>query len=196
MKRKLVLISIACFGFILLIMGVMHHAKPPIPKPRGFYRIDFPQKVYRPVEVNCPFGFELPVYVTMEESPLRPESCWWNVHFPTCGGTLYLTYLPVDHNLDRYVSDLQKAVFQKNAIQADGVSMTVYRDTSRRVSGVLYDVAGDVATAVQFYATDSAQHFLRGALYFSTTPQRDSLQPIIQFCRTDVIHLMETLYWK
>jgi gliding motility-associated lipoprotein GldD len=65
-----------------------------------------------------------------------------------------------------------------------------------RVYGTLYDLKGNTATAVQFFVTDSTKHFLRGSLYFAAEPDADSLEPVIEFFRGDIEHLIETLQWK
>ena len=74
--------------------------------------------------------------------------------------------------------------------------MLYYEDKEKSVYGVLYEIKGNAASSVQFYATDSTKHFLRGALYFNTVPNKDSLAPAIQFVEEDIIHLIETLSWK
>jgi hypothetical protein len=53
-----------------------------------------------------------------------------------------------------------------------------------------------VASSVQFYATDSLRHFLRGSLYFFTTPNVDSLAPSIAFLTRDIEYLMQTIEWE
>ena len=66
----------------------------------------------------------------------------------------------------------------------------------KKVFGILYDLKGNTASAVQFYVTDSLNHYLRGSLYFAAEPDADSLKPVIDFFREDIIHLIETLKWK
>jgi gliding motility-associated lipoprotein GldD len=61
---------------------------------------------------------------------------------------------------------------------------------------MLFDIKGDAASPLQFLATDSARHFLRGSLYFYARPNRDSLAPVIDYIKTDVVHLIETLEWR
>ncbi len=60
------------------------------------------------------------------------------------------------------------------------------------VHGVFFKVGGNVATANQFFLTDSTQHFLRGALYFDATPNEDSLGIVNSFLIEDVRHLINT----
>nr|MCU0395129.1 hypothetical protein [Chitinophagaceae bacterium] len=68
--------------------------------------------------------------------------------------------------------------------------------TPNGVHGVFFRVAGNAATANQFFLTDSSRHFLRGALYFDVTPNEDSLQPVNQFLLEDMRHLVNTFRWK
>ena len=69
-------------------------------------------------------------------------------------------------------------------------------NSKEKVYGILYDLRGNTATAGQFYVTDSTRHYLRGSLYFESEPNADSLAPVIDFFREDVVHLIETLKWK
>ncbi|NOZ45910.1 MAG: gliding motility lipoprotein GldD, partial [Chlorobi bacterium] len=64
------------------------------------------------------------------------------------------------------------------------------------VYGILYDIKGNAASSINFFVTDSTQHFLRGALYFNSKPNKDSLAPVVDFIRKDIVHLMETFKWK
>ena len=61
---------------------------------------------------------------------------------------------------------------------------------------MVYDLKGDVASAVQFFITDSTDSFPQRILYFNVRPNRDSLNPVIDFLREDIMHLIETTRWK
>ncbi|HMR57748.1 MAG TPA: hypothetical protein PKC10_10525 [Cyclobacteriaceae bacterium] len=61
---------------------------------------------------------------------------------------------------------------------------------------VFFSIGGNAATGKQFYATDSIKHFLRGALYFNSTPNEDSLNIVYNFLEKDMLHLVNTLKWK
>jgi gliding motility-associated lipoprotein GldD len=64
------------------------------------------------------------------------------------------------------------------------------------ISGMYFKVQGNAATARQFFLTDSSNHFLRGALYFDTAPNADSLAPVNDFLQQDMLHLIRTFRWK
>ncbi len=85
----------------------------------------------------------------------------------------------------------------KNHItKADAINEQMIIDPERKVYGILYDLKGSTATAVQFFVTDSTKHFFRGSLYFFAEPNPDSLAPVNEFFREDIIHIIETLKWK
>jgi gliding motility-associated lipoprotein GldD len=68
--------------------------------------------------------------------------------------------------------------------------------TANGINGVYFTVGGNAATANQFFMTDSSKHFLRGALYFDSAPNSDSLAPVIGFLKEDLKHMIGTLKWK
>jgi gliding motility-associated lipoprotein GldD len=68
--------------------------------------------------------------------------------------------------------------------------------TSTGKTAILAKLSGEVPSQYQFFSTDSTTHFLRGALYFNTATQNDSLAPVISYMRDDIIHLLNTLEWK
>ncbi len=165
------------------------------PKEPGYFRIDFPVKEYVQLDSTFPYKFEMPVYAEIKQDEYHTGSYNSNIVFPRLKGTVHLSYFEVKENIDALLEDNRKMVY-KHTIKADAINEQYYEDANKSVYGVLYEIKGNAASSVQFYATDSVKHFLRGALYFNTVPNKDSLAPAIQFVEEDVIHLMETLSWK
>lgn len=166
------------------------------PKPRGYLRIEFPEKKYKKIETNCPFDFEIPAYSQMKlNAGKKAEPCWYNVVFPGLKATLHLSYKPVSNNLATYLDDAHE-IANKHQIKATGLDeIAVIRD-SARVYGLVFDIAGNTASSVQFYLTDSTKHFLRGSLYFNAVPNADSLKIVVDFLKKDILHLINTAKWK
>jgi gliding motility-associated lipoprotein GldD len=166
------------------------------PKPRAFFRIDFPEKTYRSFSDDCPYTFEYPAYGNIVEYTGKDaEPCWNNIEFPQYKGTIYLTYKPVNNNLAVYIEDIRILAY-KHIIKADDIIDRPFYYPERRVYGMIYDIRGNTASSVSFFATDSIHNFLSGALYFSVPPNIDSLAPVIGFFKEDIMHLIETLKWK
>jgi len=165
------------------------------PKPRGYFRIDLPHKAYKTYQGTCPFTFEYPEYSSVEIDDERDaKPCWLNIRFQTFNATIHLSYNEVKNNLSKFTED-SRTLTNKHIIKASGIDESVIT-TPHNVYGVKFDIEGNTASSVQFYATDSLHHFLRGALYFNVAPQVDSLYPVIRFVEADIDHLVETLQWK
>ena len=80
---------------------------------------------------------------------------------------------------------------------SNGIDDLLILDRSKDVYGIQYLVSGkDAASPYQFFLTDSSQHFLRGALYFSHAPNNDSIQPVIDYIFDDMQHLISSFEWK
>lgn len=183
--------------FIPFMLTVMQSCERSYtPKPAGYMRIDFPEKSYRLYSEEEFYQFEIPTYAIVEEDKNRnAEPGWINIVFPRLNGKIHLSYKPVTDNLKAYITDSRTLVY-KHAVKAQGIEESPFINRDQRRFGMVYDLKGDVASAVQFFVTDSTHHFLRGSLYFNCRPNRDSLNPVIDFLREDIIHMIETTEWK
>ena len=167
-----------------------------IPKPRGYFRITFPEKEYTRYESDCPYTFEYPVYakVVQDKEP-NAEPCWINIDFPTMKGKIHVSYKSIKNNFDVIEEDSRNLAY-KHTIKADAINEKLYMKPEKKIYGIYYEIKGNAASSIQFFVTDSTEHFLRGSLYFNVTPNKDSLAPVIDFISVDIQHLMETFEWK
>jgi gliding motility-associated lipoprotein GldD len=171
------------------------------PKRRGYFKITFPDHQYQLFEKKeYPYSFEYPVYAQViqdtsffDEKP--PNPFWINIDFPRFNARIYMSYYDI-HNtsFDKLRDDAFKLTY-KHTYKANSIDYSVI-STPNGVSGIFFDVGGNAATAKQFFVTDSVTHFLRGALYFDSTPNEDSLGIVNTFLQEDMKHLINTLQWK
>ena len=168
-----------------------------LPKPRGYFRIDLPEKAYTKVDTIERYSFECPVYALVTPDPYSPdEKNWVNIEMPSFKGSIHLTHKPVDGNLGEYLEDVHTMV-TKHLQKANGMRDSLIVNDEHNVYGMFIEMDGKgVATPMQFYLTDSTKNFVRGALYFNFKPDNDSMQPVINFIRQDIDHLIETFEWK
>jgi gliding motility-associated lipoprotein GldD len=189
------------------------------PREKGYFRIDFPERKYRLFdEPGYPYTFEYPVYgVITRDSTLfddNPDNPYWiNLDFPEFRGRVYLSYKTIggssvykiktdqgykDSTVRNTFEGLREEAYRmtyKHTLKASGiVDSPLYNPQG--VPGIYFKVEGNAATARQFYLTDSSSHFLRGALYFDTAPNSDSLAIVNDFLQEDMLHLIQTLRWK
>lgn len=169
------------------------------PKPRGYFRIALPEKKYVLLDSIYPYMFEYPANAIITNDPLSPsEKNWINIELPAFHGRIHISYKPLlsSGNLVTFTEDTRTLAL-KHMSKASGIRQIAIRDPKRKVYGLVYEINGlGTASPYQFYLTDSTRHFLRGSLYFDAVPNNDSLAPVIEFVKTDIQHLFETINWK
>jgi len=184
------------YCFLLVSLFIISCSETYTPKPRGYFRIEFPEKSYTRYINDGPCTFEIPKYSSIQkDSSGSKEKGWNNLVFPPIKGTLYLTYKKLNNDLGTYIEDSRTLAY-KHTIKADAISEQVFVDKNKRIFGILYEIKGNAASPYQFFATDSIEHFIRGSLYFNVIPNKDSLSPVFDFIKPDIVHLIETIEWK
>jgi gliding motility-associated lipoprotein GldD len=169
-------------------------------KPKGYYRIDFPSHVYQRFDQpGYPYSFDYPVYaqIARDSSFFKDMDTpfWVNIEFPSLQGKIYLSYKTIgEATLEKLVNDAFVMTY-KHTSKASSIRDSLFR-TPNGNSGIWFDVGGNAATGKQFFITDSTRHFLRGALYFDTTPNADSLNIVYDFLQVDMFRLINSLRWK
>ena len=202
MKHKQVRWGFLLSGMVAIIFALSSSCNSDYTtKQRGYFQIHFPPKNYRLFDKpGYPYSFEYPVYAdVLKDSTFfgeATENPWWiNIDFPQFNSRIYVSYKEIGKNkYDKLVSDAF-IMTSKHSSKAYSIDDSLI-STPNGVHGVFFNVGGEVATANQFFLTDSTKHFLRGALYFDATPNEDSLKVVNKFMIEDVKHLINTFKWK
>ena len=191
------IVSSFLLAMTLLFMASCGEEERPLPKPKGYLRIDLPEKEYVKVDTIGRYAFEMPSYAELTYDPFSPqEKNWVNVEMPCFKASIHLTHKDVKGNLGEYLEDVHTMI-TKHLQKANGMRDSLIVNDEHKVYGLFIEMDGKgVATPMQFYLTDSTRNFVRGALYFNFQPDNDSMQPVINFIRKDIDHLIETFEWK
>lgn len=212
-------IAVLLLGFLIVIIASSCNSTYT-PRPRGFFKIDFPEHNYQVFDKpGYPYKFEYPTYANVvqdstffEEQPENPY--WLNIEFPQFQGKIYISYIEIGGKSRFKVRDAKGnyvdsvgvntfdnlikssyALTYKHSYKASSIGDSVFT-TPNKVDGIYFKIGGNAATANQFLVTDSVKHFLRGALYFDATPNADSLSIVNHFLQQDMKHLINSLTWK
>lgn len=191
MKRLVLFILVCC------LFQACEEREIKVPKQRGYFRIDLPEHSYTQFnESDFPYSFATPKYSNVvKDTDKDAEPYWVNVEYPTMNATVHISYRKLSNNLDAAVEDAHLLAF-KHEVRADAINAQEFHYDEKNVHGLLFDIKGDAASVMQFCITDSTKNFVRGALYFNVTPNKDSLAPVIQFVRDDIIELISSFEWK
>lgn len=182
--------------FISLLFSLIGCGTDSIPKPRGYFRLEFPEKQYQELDTIFPYKFSYPVYGEIVDDKMAgAEKYWINVDFPDYKARIHISYKQINGNLDELIEDVRWLAY-KHTIKADAINERIFSNPEKKVYGTLYDIRGNAASSYQFYVTDSLKHFLRGALYFNVQPNKDSIAPAVEFFGKDMAYLIESVEWK
>lgn len=184
-----------CVILVLFLASCMND-NSYMPRRKGYFRIALPERQYQTYTSDCPFTFDYPTYAkVLKDTEQSAQPCWLNVVYPQFRGKLYLSYKVIDGNLEQYLEE-SRAFAVKHEVKASAINEKDWTDGKDKVYGLIYDIEGNAASNLQFYLTDSTKNFIRGALYFYSIPNKDSLEPVVDFIKKDIYHMVETFRWK
>lgn len=185
--------ALICVLFLCMACGENY-----LPKPKGYNRIDLPEFAFTTLEEPFPYRFEHSVHSRVEPDHFNASEPYWiNLHYPEFGAKVHFTYQPIGVEGKSLRMVLEDAVnlTAQHQVKAYGIEERVLR-TPHGYTGVVAELSGEVPTQFQFFVTDSTRHFLRGALYFETAVKNDSLSPVIEYIKVDMMHLMNTVQFN
>ena len=184
--------------WIFLLVSLMACKRDYMPKPKGYNRIVLPKHEYLPMPDTLPYLFEYSKYAKLyPDTSWISEPYWLDLYYPEMDATISITYKPVKKShklLEEYLQTAWKLT-SKHQIKAYAIDEHIFQ-TKLGKTAVLAKLSGEVPSQYQFYSTDSTNHFIRGALYFKTATKNDSLAPVIDFMRVDILHMLNTLRWN
>lgn len=196
-------VKLICCGLAVLL--TISCSSDFVPKPRAYPRVHYPERTVTQQFGSdfCPFSFEIWDYYKIENkttffNETAENPCWGvNLNLEDLNGTMYLTYkeLGEEQQLDRLAAEAYKLTF-KHAEKADFIEPLEVRKEDSDAYGLIYHVGGDAASQLQFFVTDTVQHFLRGTLNFNATPNADSLAPVVAFVAEDLAYMLNSLEWQ
>ena len=193
-KKKLSIINYQLSILVVLVFASC--GKTSTPKPYGYYRITTPDTAYVSFAVqypSYPYSFALSRNAVVR--PRSEEPYWINIYYPALDATVHCSYKPVLHNLRELTDDALEFVY-RNASYATSIPEREYTHPEAKVYGVLFDLEGNTASSCQFFITDSTHHFFRASVYCNCAPNADSLAPVYNYLRRDVIKMVETFEWN
>ncbi|HMJ69563.1 MAG TPA: gliding motility lipoprotein GldD [Cyclobacteriaceae bacterium] len=168
------------------------------PKPKGYNRIPLPDTGRIALPDSLPYRFEYSRYAKlMKDTSWIREKHWVEIYYPTLKANIHITYKKLMNSeqlLKEFLND-SYVLTAKHQIKANAINETIVT-TERGKVAVIAEIEGEVPSQFQFTMTDSTKNFLRGALYFNTQVQNDSLKPAIDFMKKEMMHIVNTLEWK
>ena len=175
--------------FLLFFLGAC--TKDPIPKPKAYLNLQYSAPNYQKLAIKRPYSFDISDQAVVKKTPNN----WLKITYPNLKASIDITYRKIDNNLQELLIESEKLVY-KHTLKATGIMSKDFLNEEEKIYGRIHEISGNAASQVQFQATDSTHHFIKGALYFYAKPNYDSILPAIDYIKKDIIRIMETLVWK
>lgn len=199
-KRKKIIgsryLGLSIAGAVLLTLAACD--REYLPKPLGYNRLILPKPAYHALPDTLPFTFEYSRHAKLlPDTSAISERFWVELYYPLLKSNIHITYKPLNHNqklLKEFIDDAH-TLTAKHQIKAYAINEVITVTPSGKTA-VIAELEGEVPSQFQFTMTDSTENFLRGALYFNTKVQNDSLAPAIEYMKRDMMHIINTLEWN
>lgn len=195
------------------------------PKPRAYPRIELPEHSYQPLPEQYPFraqfpqgipaksllsqftrelpasypySFEYSVHAEIKpDTSFQREPYWIEIIYPRLNASIHVTIKFVGNNPERfedYINDAHLLV-TKHGTRLQGID-DIITQTDQGYGVKLYELEGDVPTVFQYAITDTTHNYFRAALYVPYANKNDSISPILDYVRTDMMHMLETFRFR
>lgn len=191
---------------VLVFIVLLSSCQEPelgVPKPRMYPKVDYPERQFTQFgESYCNLKFGYPDYFSVnqdkyffESKPVDP--CWFDLESKQLNSQLHCSYIPIKNraHFDQLVNDAFRMTSKHNQ-KANYRKEQLIENKDENVYGLLFEHDGPVASPMQFFVTDSTQHFFRASLYFRSKVNPDSIAPVYSFVKEDMLELIESFKWN
>lgn len=169
-----------------------------MPRQKAYPRITTHDSTFTPL-TSSPIHFEISTAATISLDSINSgnTSCensrWLNVSYNDYNAVIYCTFTPVDTSS---IDDVIANRTERMALNVGGNAseLTELTNVNGFTSRILSSLESAV-TPVQFLSTDGNDWVVTGALHFTnaTTADIDSLKPVINVIKRDIIHSLKTI---
>ncbi len=187
--------------FFFTLVGICCTSSPPAPLPRpfGYPRIEFPQD-YSYVQFQketCPYTFNYPDWGELAQ--FREDSCWVDIYFPLYDCTWHITYRELETKAGiearNFILEEHRSLIYNHSKKASNILNSPLSES--RGYGVFYEIYGNVGTPAQVFFSDSANtQILMTSFYYNSTIQNDSLHPISELMKGELLKMVESIQWN
>ena len=181
------------FSFFLVFVFLFSCDQNHKPKPKGFQRYTLPIPQHETINFSDYYLFEKNKIAKPE---LNKDLGWLNLSYKKEGAEILITFKQINtpQDLSLYIKESYKLI-NRHKVKANSILETNIKTIDGK-HAVLIDIKGEVASPFQFITTDSSKNFLRAALYFEKPIKGDSLSPIVDYLKKDMLHVLNTLQWN
>lgn len=158
--------------------------------------LSLPEAVYTLSPDSFPFRFKVSGQAEFSARKTKEGEYFCDLDYPGLQAHIYCTWHSISPgSFPKLAEESHRLAYQHTSV-ADAIKEKMYSDDSRKAYGILYDIEGKVATPLQVGLTDSVSYFFNASLYFDGAVNSDSIAPVLDYIRKDVVRMMESFQAK
>jgi gliding motility-associated lipoprotein GldD len=189
MKKSLHRLSVISLCIVLLSLTA---CKDPFPRQKGYLRIDLEKSKYIDFK-QCAFQSKISSIAILKEIPNK--DCWFKFSYPDLKADIHFSYVKIDNNFADLVNSVHEIKDRHNQV-ASYIPEEAISNKDGSANGIQFKIQGKrAASPLNFYLTDSVNHFVTTSLYFNHSPNNDSIQPLIEHIFEDIDTLVYNWKW-
>ena len=176
----------------LFVLFIIVGCNIPMPKPNGMLAMDYPLPVYQQAPMDCPFSFDFNSLSSIEVQ----SNCFFSMSYPSMKAKVYMSYFNLsEYQIEDLYRDFNTRLFEHTKQEAR-IQESSYENISQQKYGRFFEITSNAPSNLHYLVTDQKNYFMSGVLFFSATPNYDSLFPAIQYIKNDLRQLTESLVWR
>ena len=164
------------------------------PRRKAYPRINTHDSSFVAI-ANAPIHFEMSktASITLDsaKTDLQNPAHWINIYYKPYNATIYCTFTQVDSTtIDKVIdSRSERMALNAGAYMSELIELT---NANKFYSQILITEQSEV-TPIQFLSTNDRNWVVSGALYIDKNSNIDSIRPVIDVIKRDIIHSLKTI---
>ena len=174
-----------------------------LPKPNAYLRLDYPSPTYKEIvlgtnNATIELNTASTLFTNIKSITNANSVISKSISYPLINAEIKLEY----HNLNKsnklndrlkYLNDFTSIHLKKSS---NSPQIQEFTNQNKKVYASIINIKGDVTSPTQFYATDSVNNLLIGILNLKSKTKYDSVLPALDYIKTDIYHLIESVEWS
>ena len=174
-----------------------------LPKPNAYLRLDYPSPTYKEIvlgtnNATIELNTASTLFTNIKSITNANSVISKSISYPLINAEIKLEY----HNLNKsnklndrlkYLNDFTSIHLKKSS---NSPQIQEFTNQNKKVYASIINIKGDVTSPTQFYATDSVNNLIIGILNLKSKTKYDSVLPALDYIKTDIYHLIESVEWS
>ena len=174
-----------------------------LPKPNAYLRLDYPSPTYKEIvlgtnNATIELNTASTLFTNIKSITNANLVISKSISYPLINAEIKLEYynLNKSNKLNdrlKYLNDFTSIHLKKSS---NSPQIQEFTNQNKKVYASIINIKGDVTSPTQFYATDSVNNLIIGILNLKSKTKYDSVLPALDYIKTDIYHLIESVEWS